>query len=560
MIPSQPSFRAAVVQTLASLGDVQENIRLLEHYTLEAKRQGAKLIVFPECMNSGYLFDDIAHARQIAEPLDGPFATAMQRLCREHDLYIASGFTELGENAKIYNSGLFYGPDGQLLLHYQKQFLATHDQNWFDCGIKGNPVVETPLGNIGLLICFDGRIPEIARSIALQGADVVLDMANFFAMDQADLWVPARAMENGIWIVAATKAGVERSIHYPGGSMIVAPDGDVKAYVPKETHGVVSWTIDVAAARDKRWLAGGDRFADRAPETYGCLTKAFENTPLAAILEQPLIPEKATTKLAVVQDHAVVSEGVESALDMVEHAARLGAKLIVTPAFFACPSWLPDAQQARDLASQQSMLLHQAAGIAQRWQTHIVLDTVEEQDGALYHTALLVGPSGQVLSRYRQVHVEPEIRDWCTPGQSWTVTETQVGRVGMMLGYDGRFPESSRELALLGADIIAWPTALREKRERDLLAVPKAEDNRIYLAMANRTDAPFAGGSLVVPPNGFPLWELDQVSPVVTRKGAVIPTFANLALSRQKFMIPRVNMLRNRLVETYESLRSQAAA
>lgn len=236
---------------------------------------------------------------------------------------------------------------------------------------------------------------------------------------------------------------------------------------------------------------------------------------------------------------------------MVEHAARLGVKLVVTPPFLAHSRWLPDSSEAAGLADMTPILIERAQEIARRWQTHILFTTLEREGELLYHTAFLVGPQGETVGKYRQVHLEPELRGWCTPGDSWPVFETAIGRVGVILGYDGRFPESTRELTLGGADIVAYPALWREKRERDLLLIPKAEDNRIYVVAANRTDTPFIGGSLVVPPNGFPLWQLDLVAPTNRRHGAVMPAFAHLALSRQKFMIPKVNMLRNRLTETY---------
>ena len=180
------TFRASVVQTLARLGDLDENIRILRVRTAEAVGQGASLVVFPECMNTGYLFDSRAHCLELAERTDGRYAQAMSQLAREHGVFIASGFTERVDD-RAFNSGLLFDPRGELILRYQKQFLATHDQNWFEVGGVGCPVVETELGKIGLLICFDGRIPEIARCLALQGAQVICDMANFFTMDQADL-------------------------------------------------------------------------------------------------------------------------------------------------------------------------------------------------------------------------------------------------------------------------------------------------------------------------------------------------------------------------------------
>lgn len=554
------SFRASVVQTLARLGDLDENIHILRERTAEAARDGAKLVVFPECMNTGYLFDSPAHCLELAERLDGRYVQAMSELAREHDLYIASGFTErVGDRA--FNSGLLIDRRGELILRYQKQFLATHDQNWFEVGAVGNPVVETELGKIGLLICFDGRIPEIARCLALRGAQVIVDMANFFTMDQADLWVPARAYENGVWILAATKAGVERSIYYPGGSLIVDPEGTVRARIPYDEHGVVTAEITPAAALEKRWHHTGDRIADRRPGAYKLLQRPFESTPVSAFVKESLIPEALTVAVGAVQVHAtgeaapgVLPASVREGLDMVDHATKLGIRVIVLPLFFNSPAWNPGAEQAEKDALLVPAILARARQLSKHAGCVIVLPVVERVDGSLRSTAIVLGPNGDVIGRQSQVHVEPEARAWCVAGEEFELFETPFGRLGVVLGYDGLFAESTRSLALAGADIVAWPCAWRHRNDRALLGVPLAEDNRVYLICANRTDAPYPGGSVVIGPAGIPLWNIDEVAPAVTRHGAVVPTHANLALSRQKLMIPKVDMLRNRLVSTYGPL------
>ena len=155
-------FRAAAVQTLARLGDFDHNIALATQYVEDAVRQGAELVVFPECMDTGYLFDSAEHCRELAETMsDGPFVTALSALARKHRIYIASGVTEWDpDKEKIFNTGIMFGRNGETVCHYHKQFLATHDQNWFAFGERGCPVVDTDLGKIGLLICFDGRIPD----------------------------------------------------------------------------------------------------------------------------------------------------------------------------------------------------------------------------------------------------------------------------------------------------------------------------------------------------------------------------------------------------------------
>lgn len=538
----KPQFRASIVQTLAALGDLQHNIRLLEKYTSQAVQQGAELIVFPECMNTGYLFDSPEHCLELAESLQGEFVKAMARLCQKHGIYLASGFTEKSAtDAKVYNSAILLDRSGNLILHYQKQFLATHDHNWFECGTKGCPVVETDLGRIGAMICFDGRIPEIVRCLKLNGADVILDMANFFAMDQAELWVPARALENQVWIVAATKSGVERSIYYPGGSMIVAPTGQVMAKIPYDTHDVALADIFISQVPEPGLIC------DRRPDTYAILEKPFEDTPLAPLLAAPLVPERSTVKVAAVQAHRTSESGsLEAAFEMISHAAKLGIQLLALPLYFGLDTWSPTVAEAKAAAAQAAMLIEQGQNIAKQYGCLMVLPLIEQISSVLASSAVLIGPDGSIMGSYQQVHLDAATRAWASPGNNLPVFETPWGRIGIILGYDGWFPESTRVLTLKGADIIVWSSAWRQAEERTLLTVPKAEDNRVYLVCANRTDCPYPGGSFVIPPDGFPSWNLDIAAPPVTRQGAVMPMFANLALSRQKLMIPKVDLVRNR--------------
>jgi predicted amidohydrolase len=553
----QTRFRAGVVQTLARLGDLEHNIALVESYTKEAVRQGAELVVFPECMNTGYLFDSAEHARQLAEPVDGRFVSALAALCRTHGIYLASGFTEWDpEREAIFNTGLLLDRRGQVIVHYHKQFLATHDQNWFAFGVNGCPVVETDLGRMGLLICFDGRIPEIARCLALQGAEILVDMANFFAMDQAEMWGPARAYENGVWLVAATKAGHERSIYYPGGSMIVDPRGQVRGMLPYDTHGVLVDDVDPAEARDKRWFAGEDRFADRKPQAYGILALPHDETPVAGIETIPLIPADSTSKVAACQIHAAEGTDEDAIFRQVSHAAKLGIKIIALPEYAFVRDWAPDAA-AVSSAKSASALTETAAALASTYDFVIALPHVSDDGGRLAPMTRLVGKDG-VIGEYRKVHLTAREREWAEPGAAFPVFETRFGRIGVMMGYDGCFPEASRALAVGAADIILWPAAMRHRREREWLMVPRAADNRCAVVVANRLDCPYPGGSVVVPPGGFPQWDVNAMAPRTMAMGAVMPAFLDLAVTRQKQMIPKVHMFRNRLTATYGPLTATA--
>jgi len=552
-------YRAATVQTLAKIGDIDANLEICRYFVKQAARQGVKLLVFPECMNVGYLYDSVAHARQLAETVDGRFVQGLARMARENGMFIASGMTEWDPKAeKVFNSGVLLDKSGQLIGHYHKQFLATHDQNWFEFGEKGFPVVDTELGRLGLMICFDGRIPEIARCTALNGVQVIVDMANFFVLDQAEMWGPARAYENGVWLCAATKAGQERAIYYPGGSMIVDPRGNVRSQVPYGAHAMAVSEIDPTLADDKSLVPGTDRFADRRPETYSALVQPYAETPVAEIVKRPIVPGDFAFKMAAVQSHVCDAPGTETTIDevvaQVSHGGKLGIKVMVLPEYVASPSWRIDRAEAERLAGLHHALVDRLAGVAREYGCAVLLPNVEAADGKLYPTATLIGPDGRVLLSYRKVHLFADEREWATAGSEYPVVETPFGRIGVMMGYDGNFPETSRILGINGADVICWPARLQDGKDRKYLAVPRAADNRCAVLLANRVDAPFPGGSAAIPPAQFPVWDIDAVTPYYTDMHKVLFGFFDLTSARQKQLIGKVDMFANRLTHTYGPL------
>ena len=263
-------------------------------------------------------------------------------------------------------------------------------------------MVDTDLGRIGLLICFDGRIPEIFRAMAMQGAEVIVDMANFFAMDQADMWGPARSYENGVWLVAATKAGFERSIYYPGGSMIVDPKGRVLSKVPYDTHGMAIADVNLDAAADKSIYSANDKIADRRPETYGIMALPYERTPVFGIADKPLIPSKSVTKVAAVQMHVTGEAGVADVIDMVDHTAKLGVKVLVLPEYAFAGEYILSASEAALQADQAASHLSAVAGIAAKYACLIAAPIIERAAAGLYVTTVLIGPDGKEAGRYRK--------------------------------------------------------------------------------------------------------------------------------------------------------------
>jgi predicted amidohydrolase len=122
---------------------------------------------------------------------------------------------------------------------------------------------------------------------------------------------------------------------------------------------------------------------------------------------------------------------------------------------------------------------------ARRLKLHIVAGLIEKADHLMFNTSVLIGPDGALIGKYRKVCLpRPEIEAGFQPGTEYPVFETRFGKVGMMICYDGFFPEVARELTNRGAEVIAWPVA----GCNPLLAKARACENHVYLVSSTYTD------------------------------------------------------------------------
>jgi len=176
--------RIAVIQYDPQVGleHCESNVSRGLALARRAAREGANLIVLPELANTGYTFNSRAEAYSHAQVLqDGPCLKTWADFARQYQVYLAAGFAER-DGLKLYDSAVLFGPEG-LLGHYRKAHLWNQEKLWFTPGDLGFPVFDTPIGRIGLLICWDIWFPEVPRVMAAQGADIICSLNNW-------VWTP----------------------------------------------------------------------------------------------------------------------------------------------------------------------------------------------------------------------------------------------------------------------------------------------------------------------------------------------------------------------------------
>jgi len=262
-------MRIGYKQNHPAYGERDANLRALE--TAIAGSERADLWVVPELFATGYLFGSRAECERLAEPIpDGPTTRALIRLARETGAAIVAGIAERAPDGRLFNAAVAVDRSGLRAL-YRKTHLFDREKEWFDAGDSGFLVVALAGARVGLMICFDWRFPEAARTLALEGAQVIAHPSNL-VLPFCQAAMVTRALENRVFTVTANRIGTEERagscLAFTGGSRIVAPDGSILADAPEtETaSGVVE--IDPAVADDKRATARNDLWRDRRAEFY----------------------------------------------------------------------------------------------------------------------------------------------------------------------------------------------------------------------------------------------------------------------------------------------------
>ncbi|MFI6043813.1 nitrilase-related carbon-nitrogen hydrolase [Nocardia sp. NPDC051321] len=471
--------RVAAAQ-LATGTDVAANLDACLRMIDQAAAATAELVVLPEFCNHLSWYDDRAHARRMACELDDSFLTAIARRAARHRMYLKIGVTLARPDGRTTGTGLLFGPDGGLLGESDKQILMGAENDYLDPGSADSPVLDTPIGRIGMYACMEGVINEVTRSLALRGAQLLLNSLNSFAIDEASLHVPVRAAENKVWVVAANKVGPllphaqlpaiaarlgvpPDRLHGAGESRIVAPDGTTVALAPPTGEAIVLADIDLALADDKRRPDGTDLLAARRPELYAPLAAApnpRRHPPGAAELPVALVAPDASA---------------------IKAGAADGVALMVLP-------------ELADIA------VAEVIGVLAGSDAYAVLSV--RAGGA--HYGVLVDATG-VVGRQPQLH--PTRRHpWLTePGDTLEVFDLPWGRLAIVVGDDALFPETFRLAAIQDADVVAVPFSPVESWELRLGLPERAAENRLNVVAAGEADGELAGAIFGLSPD-FTLW------------------------------------------------------
>ena len=523
-----PLVTVAAAQ-FATTADVAENLDVCLEMIDEAADSGAEFIVLPEFCNHLSVYDDADHCRRVAVDLDGPFVSACAARARARAAHVVLTVT-VRRPRGVTVTNLLLDPAGRVAAEADKQTLMGNERAFLRPGPRIAPVAATPFGLVGMYSCMDGVTCEVPRALAVQGAVVLANSLNSFALDEAALHVPVRAAENQVFAVAANKVGplvpAERiddfaaalgvdaaALHGAGESQIVAPDGAVVAKAPRSGRAVVSAAIDlaeVARVRAARPLPA------RRPDLYAALAEPGAEAPPPGTAE--------TLAAAAVTSPAAAAIALGSTEDAPTAAAKQEAgnpRYRRPDPYAADPSPVAAKPGAdglghrpldRPRASAQTAAAKPGGPASEPRPRLVVMPELTEPPARIpegvtvvftrrdgnRHVGMAVGASGVVVEQ-PQLHETPRL-PWARPGGDRLITaDLPWGRLAVVVGDDICLPEVARLAAVQGAVVLAVCHQPTSPAEVDLMLAERAAENRVCIAAAAPA-GPAAGCALIDPP------------------------------------------------------------
>jgi predicted amidohydrolase len=261
------AIRVSAVAPPIVFGDVDANLAAVRA-ALNRATAGPHLIVLTELATSGYVFAHADEAQALSMTKDDPRLTSLADAVPDGAVAVI-GFCERAGDA-LYNSALVLG-NRCVLGCYRKSHLWDAEKNIFTAGDEAGMVLDTPIGRLGVAICYDNEFPEVPRRLALMGAEVLALPVNWPLVERPAgerppelLQAMAAARSSRLPTVISDRHGVERGVAWTGGTAVISGDGWVCA--TPDQDGVASAVIDATA--DKTIGQYNDLLADRRPELY----------------------------------------------------------------------------------------------------------------------------------------------------------------------------------------------------------------------------------------------------------------------------------------------------
>ncbi|MGM0431208.1 MAG: nitrilase-related carbon-nitrogen hydrolase [Spirochaetota bacterium] len=230
------------------------------------------IAVLPELAFTGYTFSSIAQLFELSETVDGQSSNRLQEFSDQTDTAVVYGLPEYDHaQDAVFNSAVCIRPH-QLPTVYRKAHLFRSEKLFFTPGNSPFTPLEYKDARLGLLVCYDHLYPEAARSLAVQGVQIICHPSNLVLPGTAQRTTLVRSIENRVFWILANRIGDdpegEHLVHFTGSSQITGPDGTILAQAAADSQEFINIDITPSQADNKQITPYNNLFEDLRPDLY----------------------------------------------------------------------------------------------------------------------------------------------------------------------------------------------------------------------------------------------------------------------------------------------------
>ncbi len=285
VMTEKKSVTIGLVQTRVS-DDIKKNLENTISKIREAASKGAQIICLQELYKTKYFpTDEEKDVTSLAEPIPGETTSVLSILAKELEVIIIAPIFEVADSGKHYNTAIVIGVDGSIMGKYRKMHIPYdpffYEKSYFDVGDTGYQLFRTPKVTFGVLICYDQWFPEAARTLALQGAELIFYPSAIGYLEgdplSQDDWHTSweniqrsHAIANGIHVASINRVGTEGNIKFWGASFVCDAFGRLIKRASEENEEVVVAELDISM--NKRMQDGWGFRKNRLPGTYSAIS------------------------------------------------------------------------------------------------------------------------------------------------------------------------------------------------------------------------------------------------------------------------------------------------
>ncbi|NND08866.1 MAG: carbon-nitrogen hydrolase family protein [Saprospiraceae bacterium] len=488
--------------------DKAANIATIEQLVEEAVVGGAECIITPEGGLEGYLINVVNESdepvkpdlerrfKEIAESEEGENVLKIKDLARKHGVDIVLGFLERDGDI-LYNTSAWINAQGKIIHKHRKTQMA---QEYFtpEYYHPGNDIdaFDTRFGRMGIMICYERQVPEVARVLALAGASIILNPSYGGRGEWNSTMLRARARDNDAWLIFT----------HPKQTLVIDDGGEMIVYKDHEDGpGVVFFDVP-------QDLAPGDKLGKRRPEVFA---KKIATT--IADEKQPF-PGSEKIKVASVQIHSVHSmdSNVNKMIKKIEHCASSGVQVAL---FHECATtgyYTEDILRYTEKdfidAERRISLACKAQGI------YVVYGSPYYEQGTRYNMGIVINDQGETIYRQAKIQLVGGDEGWARPGTRLSTFKIGDKTCSMIICHDSRYPELVRLPVMKGSRLVFYMSSESNiTRESKIIpyraqVVARAVENNVYVVQSNEaqnfsTMEGSHGQSRIVAPDGVLLQE-----------------------------------------------------